>query len=547
MNALLLDRLPLDINAAKDRDPAGNYVLGERVHDAALVSALLQYGSYDRYFYLAHGPGGEAGRPRDDRLVPVTDEGLDILTTADRLVLFTSSLVLPKYLPLRAWYQRHDWAICGLTSTLSSTFELMSCMALGAAAVAAHDAIICSTVAAQKTMRGIFNGLLHSASIRPGALAMPEAMFPVIPMGVSAPAAVTGDRAALRQELGLPADAVVYLFLGRLSIANKLDFRPLLSTFLSDPELPAGSVLVLAGDDTQFHLSEHLQAFVRACPGRHHVIVKPNVTTAAKAALLRSADVFVALSDTFEETFGISVVEAMMAGLPVIAADWNGYRDLIDDGLTGLLVPTSMHDTSEGLSMLLTLFPDARERHVQRVCIDLPVLREALRALGHDPVRRRALGEAARAKAERTYSWPVIVRQYEALWREQTARGREAALRREGVASVRHGAPAAYYDYAVAFGHYPTRLLSDATRVQRASDRRPLPPTLSLDAVDEQILRQLESGEAMTMGDLVQACAGNGRTATVIRSRTSRFLKHGVLDLCDPVIERRMAASGGRA
>ena len=76
-----------------------------------------------------------------------------MLTTADRLVLFTSSLMLPKYLPLRAWYQRYNWAICGLTATLSSSFELMSCLALGAAAVAPHDAIICSTVAARKTMR----------------------------------------------------------------------------------------------------------------------------------------------------------------------------------------------------------------------------------------------------------------------------------------------------------------------------------------------------------------------------------------------------------
>ena len=80
-----------------------------------------------------------------------------------------------------------------------------------------------------------------------------------------------------------------------------------------------------------------------------------------------------------------------MAGLPVIATDWNGYRDLIDDGVTGLRVPTSMHETSEGLSILLTLFPDARERHVQRVCVDLPELRQALRALA--TIRRVGLAE----------------------------------------------------------------------------------------------------------------------------------------------------------
>src|SRR3546814_3034291 len=53
-----------------------------------------------------------------------------------------------------------------------------------------------------------------------------------------------------------------------------------------------------------------------------------------------AADVFVSLSDNIQESFGITPVEAMAAGLPCIVSDWDGYRDTVVDGETGILVPT---------------------------------------------------------------------------------------------------------------------------------------------------------------------------------------------------------------
>ena len=56
----------------------------------------------------------------------------------------------------------------------------------------------------------------------------------------------------------------------------------------------------------------------------------------------RAADIFTSLSDNIQETFGLVIIEAMSCGLPVVASDWNGYRDLVVDGETGFLVPTTM-------------------------------------------------------------------------------------------------------------------------------------------------------------------------------------------------------------
>src|SRR6185437_4529883 len=48
-----------------------------------------------------------------------------------------------------------------------------------------------------------------------------------------------------------------------------------------------------------------------------------------------AGDLFVSLSDGIQETFGLTPVEAMAAGLPVVVSDWNGYRDTVRDGVEG--------------------------------------------------------------------------------------------------------------------------------------------------------------------------------------------------------------------
>jgi hypothetical protein len=63
--------------------------------------------------------------------------------------------------------------------------------------------------------------------------------------------------------------------------------------------------------------------------------------------LYRRADLFV--MPTRAECFGIATVEALASGLPVIAGDVGGARDIVDHGLTGWLIPP----TSEGLASAL--------------------------------------------------------------------------------------------------------------------------------------------------------------------------------------------------
>ena len=61
-----------------------------------------------------------------------------------------------------------------------------------------------------------------------------------------------------------------------------------------------------------------------------------------------AADFFTSLSDNIQETFGLTPVEAMAAGLPIVITDWNGYRDTLEDGIQGIAIPTVSPPSGSG-------------------------------------------------------------------------------------------------------------------------------------------------------------------------------------------------------
>ncbi|HZE06877.1 MAG TPA: flippase-like domain-containing protein, partial [Solirubrobacteraceae bacterium] len=96
---------------------------------------------------------------------------------------------------------------------------------------------------------------------------------------------------------------------------------------------------------------------------------------------LESSDVLCAPS-LGGESFGMVLTEAFAAGTPVVASDIAGYRDVVRDGVDGVLVPRGN--------------PQA--------------LAEALRDLYEDPVRRAAMARAAALGVER-FAWPRVAAQ----------------------------------------------------------------------------------------------------------------------------------------
>ncbi len=109
-------------------------------------------------------------------------------------------------------------------------------------------------------------------------------------------------------------------------------------------------------------------------------------TRDALPELLAPADVFLLASE--EESFGLSALEAMSCGTPVVAADVGGLDEVVENGTSGLLCP-----------------PGDREAYVS-----------ALRSLLFDRPRAQTLGAAARQRAESHFDRTRIVSLYEGLY-----------------------------------------------------------------------------------------------------------------------------------
>ena len=112
------------------------------------------------------------------------------------------------------------------------------------------------------------------------------------------------------------------------------------------------------------------------------------------------------------ESFGMVLTEAFAAGTPVIASDIAGYRDVVRDGVDGVLVPRG----------------------------DAQALAEALRDLYEEPVRRAEMARAAALGAER-FAWPRVAAQVMEAYEDAIAVPEPATTVQR--AAVRVGARAA--------------------------------------------------------------------------------------------------------
>jgi len=185
----------------------------------------------------------------------------------------------------------------------------------------------------------------------------------------------------------------------------------------------------------------------------------------------QGADVFVSLADNIQETFGLTPVEAMAAGLPVIVSDWNGYKDTVRDGVDGLRIPTLLPPAGVGadLAMRHALELDTYDFYIGRTSlatvVDPEALAQACVRLATDAALRQHMGAQGQARALAEYDWPVILRRYNALAQELAAL-RQAAGAQAPQRWLQRADPFArfaHFSSATVGGNWTVQALPDAS------------------------------------------------------------------------------------
>lgn len=156
----------------------------------------------------------------------------------------------------------------------------------------------------------------------------------VIPTGVNRELFAAGNREAFRKRLGIPGDAFLVGHVGRIAPEKNLTFlaEAVGRFLLRNPK----ARFFLAGDGPLRQAIEQRYA-APDLAGRFHaggVMDHPELASAYKAM-----DVFAFASCT--ETQGMVLTEAMAAGVPVVAVDGSGVREVVRDGENGRLLPSA--------------------------------------------------------------------------------------------------------------------------------------------------------------------------------------------------------------
>lgn len=141
------------------------------------------------------------------------------------------------------------------------------------------------------------------------------------------------------------------------------------------------------GDGEQ---KEELAHLIKTLGLEQTVFLKGKVPNKEVPGILNTFDIFCATSMLNSESFGVAVVEAMSMGVPVVVSDVDGFKEVVVDGQTGLIVPKGK----------------------------IEQIAEALEQLVCDTELRKKLGASGRKRVEELYDFEKNVDTMEALYND---------------------------------------------------------------------------------------------------------------------------------
>ncbi|KEI71558.1 DUF4135 domain-containing protein [Endozoicomonas elysicola] len=320
---------------------------------------------------------------------------------------------------LRDAYCQEPFPVTGRAHTLSTDSNMSNTRDLLLSPLKSCDAILCSSKAQKKVMMRLLSAASSSISDHIGVAIPYKGSVVKLPLGIEPDECFTGSTEDAREGLDVKQGQFVILTLGRVSPAYKMDLNPVL---LVMNDLVEGYgyrnikwVVAGAGDAAspavQTLLKQAYDLNLEGC-----IRFELDIDDDRKNKWLSACDMVLTLSDNIQESFGLVPLEAMVNGKAVVLSDWNGYSELVEDGVSGCLIETMSTDFDQLARPLGSLLTDhAHLLQSQGTAVNLSQCSEKIHQLIQNPQLLLSIGEQGKQRVFQCYQWESIVDEYHQL------------------------------------------------------------------------------------------------------------------------------------
>ncbi len=452
-------------------------LLGRQVAGESFLRGFVKNAELDDFYCYTDHPGKfdlfkkQIRGYRQNKLNAGWINPLEINKLRDPGCVFYSGPGLDGFAWQRQHIARNAFSLCGLTHTTCSKEAMEAFGGLVTGPLEEWDALICTSQSVKTTVEYALGNYAEHLAERGGGKFDIRVQLPILPLGINCDEFVrpkTADAyvADFKNQHNIAPDDVVILYVGRLASHAKAHPLPMYQALEKAAaktkkkiHLVQSGWFATEGIERQFK-----EGAAKFCPSVNCIFIDGRDKN-TREHIWHVGDIFTTLSDNIQETFGITPLEAMAAGMPVVATDWDGYRETVRDGIDGFLVRTTMPKPGAGkpLSYRYQIGIDHYDRYIGQVSlftnVDTDHCADAFLKLVEDPELRQKMGEAGRKRATSDFDWNVLIPRYQDLWAQLADIRLAANSHKPKVAVPLIDDPFALY------AHYPTELMSEDTRI----------------------------------------------------------------------------------
>lgn len=454
-------------------------LMGRHSAGESFLRGFLRHAAVDRFHFWK---GGAFDQETYDAAIkaagPLRQEGRWIAQRNRQALSDPGCVFIPSpTIGQESWWRRRygpaHYSLCGLTHTTATHRAIAALEELLTCPTESWDGLICTSVAVRASVEAQLALIADDLRGRLGATRLPQPQLATIPLGVNGAdfAFDAAARAAWRARLDIPADAVVALYVGRLSAQTKMN-PALMAMALEQAAQQTGKPVywIVSGWARTPEAWEAFHAATRAfCPSIEYRPVDGR-DAGTRFSIWSAADLFISFSDNIQETFGLTPAEAMAAGLPCVVTDWDGYRDTVRHGVDGFRIPTYAPRPSLGEDLAFNhdngwvSYDTYVGAAAQMAAMDVPAATQALVALIDNPDLRARMGAAGRQRITDELDWRHVIPRYQAFWGDLAER--RAAASPEPPDLARRRVNPRRTDPFTLFATYPTRALGPDDRLR---------------------------------------------------------------------------------